>query len=102
MFFNLLHFVCIYSLVGFLQFLARSRPCLRHLDMTSSQLLTLYGKVKNVAKREGGKVCKGRGHIRPTACPGGGVLKRVTGMGELGSCWRSLRAGSCPVLSART
>jgi len=36
--------------VGFLQFLARSRPCLRHLDMTSSQLLTLYGKVKNVAK----------------------------------------------------
>jgi hypothetical protein len=34
--------------------------------MTSSQLLTLYGKVKNVAKREGGTACKGRGQIRPT------------------------------------
>jgi hypothetical protein len=41
--------------------------------------------VKNVAKREGGTAWKGRGQIRPTACPGGGVLKRVTGMGELGS-----------------
>jgi hypothetical protein len=52
--------------------------------MTSSQLLTLYGKVKNVAKREGRTACKGRGQIRPTVCPGGGVLKRVPGMGELG------------------
>jgi hypothetical protein len=44
--------------------------------ITSSQLLTLYGKVKNVAKREGGTACKGRGQIRPTACPGGGVLNQ--------------------------
>jgi len=42
--------VYLHSLAGFLQFLAGSRPWLRHVDLTSSQLLTVYGKVKNIAK----------------------------------------------------
>jgi hypothetical protein len=33
-----------------MQFLAGSRPWLRHLDLSSSQLLTLSGNMKNIAK----------------------------------------------------
>ena len=42
--------VYLHSLAAFLQFLAGSRPWLRHLELNSSQLLTIHGKVKNVAK----------------------------------------------------
>ena len=42
--------VYVHSLAGFLQFLAGSRPWLRHLDLISSQLLTVHGKVNNIAK----------------------------------------------------
>ena len=40
----------LHSLVGFMQFLAGSRPWLRHLDLSSSQLLILSGNMKNIAK----------------------------------------------------
>jgi len=42
--------VYLHSLASFVQFIAGSRPWLRHLDLSSSQLLTVYGKVKNIAK----------------------------------------------------
>ena len=42
--------VYLHSLVAFIQFLAGSRPWLRHLDLASSQLQTLTGKIKNIAK----------------------------------------------------
>jgi len=50
--------VYLHSLVGFLQFLAGSRPWLRHLNLTSSQVITLGGKMKNVAKSLVGDVLK--------------------------------------------
>ena len=40
----------IHSLAGFLQFIAGSRPWLRHLDLVSGQLKTLEERVKNIGK----------------------------------------------------
>ena len=42
--------VYIHSLAGFLQFLAGSRPWLRHLDLVSGQLKTLEERIKNIGK----------------------------------------------------
>jgi hypothetical protein len=39
-----------HSLAGFLQFLAGSRPWLRHLDLVSGQLKTLEERMKNIGK----------------------------------------------------